>query len=134
MRQTLFAASVENDLVDTFGDLLFKSIAQAARVFVAFRHFALGQFRRRAKSDDVGDGFGAAPPLSLLMTADLLGSEPHAFAHKQRARAFRRVNFMSRKRKQITAERFNVDRNSTGGLHGVSVQPQMASSDLAFKI
>src|SRR6058998_3420222 len=128
MRQTLFGITVENDLADMLGNLLFKSIAQALSVFVAGRHFALGQFRRRAKRDDVGHGFRAAAPLPLLMTADLLGTEPHALANKQRATSFRGINLVRRKRKQITAERFNVDRNSAGGLHRVSVQPQMASS------
>src|SRR5439155_200641 len=75
----------------------------------------------------------AAAPLPLLMTADLLGTEPHALANKQRATSFRGINLVRRKRKQITAERFNVDRNSAGGLHRVSVQPQMASSTVAFR-
>src|SRR6266550_2411257 len=99
MRQTLFGIAVENDLADTRGNLLFKSIAQALRVFVAFGHFALGQFGRGAKCDDVGDGFSAAAPLSLLMTTDLLGSQPHAFANKQSATSFRRIDLVRRKRK-----------------------------------
>src|SRR5712691_12881265 len=126
MRQTLFGIAVENDLADIRGNLLLKSIAQALSVFVAFGHFALGEFGRRAKRDDVGDGFSAAPPLSLLMTTDLLRSQAHSFANKQRAGSFRRVDLVRRKRNQITAERLNVDRNPAGGLHRVSVQPQMA--------
>src|SRR5712691_3108530 len=122
MRETLFATSVEDDLTGALGNLLLKSIAQAASMFVAFRHFALGQFRRRAKRDDVGNGFRASAPLSLLMTTDLLRGQTHAAADKQGSRSFRRVNLVRRKRKQITTQRFNVDRNSAGGLHGVRVK------------
>src|SRR5437899_109163 len=111
MWQTAFAISVENNIVDLLGNFAIKSIAQAARVIIAFVIFSPRQFRGRAERDDIRYRFRAGPPFPLLMPADLLRDQPYSSTNVERARPFRRIKFMRGKGKQIATEGLNVNRN-----------------------
>src|ERR1051326_7698633 len=98
MRQPPIALAIKYDVIDASPDLCFESIAKKTRVIGPFIHFGARKFRRRAKSSDVSNRFSPGAPFAFLVTAYLLGKQPYATTHEQRARSFWRINLMCRQR------------------------------------
>src|SRR6185503_12121446 len=64
------------------------------------------------------------------MTADLLRPKPHIATNEKSANTFRRINLVTRKRQQVTAQRLNVNRKPPGGLNSISVKFEVTATIL----
>jgi hypothetical protein len=72
MWQSPFTVTVKNNVFNSSLNLIFKAIAQPARVFTAIAHFRPGELSGNPEAYDVCDWFSAGATLSFLMSADLL--------------------------------------------------------------
>src|SRR4051812_30387764 len=66
------------------------------------------------------------------MATGLLRNEAYTPANEERAGSLRRVHFMRRQRKQITAQAFDVNRQAPARLYCISVKPEVALAALAL--
>src|SRR4051812_15817232 len=104
MRQSLVTIAVEDNIFDAFGHARFKSVAQGAHVRRALIHLFNSKASSRAEGDYSRNRFRPGAALALLMPANILCHDSHATTHEESARAFGRIEFVCRERKQIATE------------------------------
>ena len=98
--------------------------------FVAERGNALGVFRERnaselyclAEADDAGNVFSAGSDAALVMSAVEKLTKTCAATNVKCADAFGRVELVAGDGEKIDAKSVDVERNFSGGLHGVGVE------------
>src|ERR1043165_545366 len=128
MWQSSFAVSVEDDIFNSGSHARFKSISQSLDMRGALVHLFKGETRGCAKGDDASDRFRSGATFALLMPADILRDEPHAATNEERARALRRVEFVSGEREQVAAKIFNINGHPSSRLNRICVKAQVTIS------
>src|SRR5438132_14172067 len=104
----MLPVAVEFDILDSARYLLLQIVAQLPGQFILTIELKPGQFSRASKGDNGRDILGAGAVVALMMAACHLRSEPDAFAHVERADAFRCVICMLRYRQQRVFMRLTI--------------------------
>ena len=97
-----------------------QSIAQAANLVVAGE--LVCELRRAPQSDDIRHRLSSRPSTLLLSSANHEWRQNYSASYVKRAHAFRSMKLMTRDRKQIDRQFFQVDGNLSHGLHAIDVK------------
>ena len=107
---------------DAGEDALLERISEVRDTHSVFLEREAGEFGGFAQADDAGDIFGARTEAALVMAAVEKLAEARAALDEERANAFGGIELVAGDGKKIELERFDVDRNFPGGLHGVGME------------
>ena len=125
-RLSVRATAVDACLLDRRQDSLLQAVAQRGEARGAVRSGCdepgPREFRRAPQPDDAGDVLRAGTPAALVHPAEEHRLQPHVAAHKQRARALRRVHLVAGEGKQVAAHLLHVERKLARGLDRIGME------------
>jgi len=104
------------------GEAVFEFIAQGADACRVFLEREAREFGGFAEADDAGNVFRTGAETALMVAAVKKLLQTRAAANVKRSDAFGAVEFVGGDGKKIDAESFYVERNFSGGLHGIGVE------------
>ena len=120
------AAGVGARIRDAGEQTLFEPIAQGGDAHGVFRERDACKFSGFAQADDASDIFRAGTESALVVPTIKKLAKARAPLDVNRANALGSVKLVTGKGKKIELESFDVDRNFPDGLHGISVEVDVA--------
>lgn len=120
------SSAVGAGIGDTREKTLLKLVAQSLDTCGVFGERETREFSGFTQADDAGDIFRAGTKTSLMMAAKEKLAKVSAALDVNGADTLWGVQLVARERKKIKVERFDVDGNLAGGLHGIGVKTNSA--------